>query len=420
MSSGRSHRPWGKGLLFRAAALLLTLLVLLVGAEIFVRAFELVPPRVEQRDPVFGSRLIPNQRGYWRVGDQRIFFRINSIGFRGPEVSFKKKPGVFRVLIIGDSQVFCGERPYHTTFMARIQRRFDQRGLPVEIVPMGVNNYSTAQEYLVYHLIGRKLQPDLVIVMFFVGNDFFNNMGPCDEWPCWRVKDGRLVKLPFHRRDLNTGPVRDWLRRNVRLYTLLPNLVRQLGKALRFRRRQARRVSAARKGPPERKPAWDEPAALTRLMVRAWDLLGSGDARLMYATTDFSEWWQEAYAVTFKLLAKWAAEVRADGGRLVVVDVPWYDQMHADRFRLALRGVPRWLYPPGTWDRFNIQKRFAAWSRRTSVPFYDLAAAMRPVIVKRGTRFFDGLHFVDQGHAFAANFLAGIIEKDYRTRRTSR
>ncbi|MBU0514820.1 MAG: hypothetical protein KJ621_08610, partial [Proteobacteria bacterium] len=103
MRFGRPKRPWGKGLLFRAAALLMTLLALLVGAEIFVRAFELVPPRIEQRDPVFGTRLITNQSGYWRVGGQRIFFRINAIGFRGPEVSWSKKPGVFRVLIIGDS-----------------------------------------------------------------------------------------------------------------------------------------------------------------------------------------------------------------------------------------------------------------------------------------------------------------------------
>ncbi|MBU0513312.1 MAG: SGNH/GDSL hydrolase family protein, partial [Proteobacteria bacterium] len=322
--------------------------------------------------------------------------------------------------IIGDSQVFCGERPFHTTFMARLQRLFDQRGLPIEIVPMGVNNYSTAQEYLVYHLIGKKLKPDLVIVMFFVGNDLFNNMGPCDERPCFRIKDGRLVKPPFRRRDLNTGPVRDWLRRHVRLYTLLPNLVRQLGQAFRHRRRQARRVSATSKKPPEQRPGWDEPTALTRLMFRAVDLLDSGDSRLMYATTDLSTWWAAAYAVTFKLLAKWDAEVRADGGRLVVVDVPWYDQMYDDRYALALKGLPLWLYPAGTWDRFNVQRRFTAWSRRTGVPFYNLAAAMRREIIKKGTQFFDGLHFVDQGHEFAANFLAGIIGKYYRVRRGSR
>jgi hypothetical protein len=406
--------------LFRATALGLTLLVLLVGAEFFVRIFELVPPRIEQRDAVLGVRLIPNQSGWWRVGRDRIHFQINSLGFRGPEVLLQKKPGVFRVLIVGDSQVFCGERPYRKTFMARLQKRFVERGLPIEIVPMGVNNYSTAQEYLAYKLIGRKLDPDLVIVMFFVGNDFFNNMGPCNERPCYRVKDGRLIKLPFKRRDLNTGLVRDWLRRNVRLYTLLPNLFRQLGHALKFKRQQAKQSRPVKKKGRARPSAWELPAIFSRQMWRAVDLLSSGDSRLMYAATNLSGWWAMAYQVTFKILEKWSAEVKAAGGRLVVVDVPWYDQMYDDRYALAMRAVPMWLFPIGTWDRFNVQKRFSSWSRQSGVPFYNLAAAMRRVIKKRGTQFFDGLHFVDSGHEFGARFLARIIERYYRNRHTTR
>ena len=427
MALGKNHRGCFKAALFRIAAVMITLILLLIAGEVVVRVFELVPPRLHQRDAVLGTVLIPGQSGVWRTQGRRIRVEINALGFRGPEIEIDKK-GRYRVLIIGDSQVEALNMPYEDTFMAILQRRFKARGLPIEIVPMAVSNYSTAQEYLLYEKWGRRLKPDLVILCFFVGNDYENNHRPLwpDDRPYFDLKNGKLVRLPFKHRQLNTNRFRDWMRKNIRLYTLIPNLIKQLVKVLKPKPAAHQRVvkdtkktKAAKTKVKDRSiwrkmAGWFSPPVMTALDR----LLRSGRSELRYATTNLSPMWNRAYKITNLLILKFSGAVRADGGRFFLVDIPWYGQMYDKPWRRVMKRVGADQCPPGIWGRFNPQHRFLAFSRQSGVAFYPMAFGMRRVIVSSGRKFFDGVHFVEAGHRFAADFLEPIIKRYYSKKRS--
>jgi lysophospholipase L1-like esterase len=101
-------------------------------------------------------------------------FRINSLGLRGAEVR-AKPPGSLRVLVCGDSFVFgvgVDEEHVFTTRLAAGLRELT--GADVDVVNMGVSGYSTDQEYLLLKRLGRRLEPDLVLLVV-CDNDFEGN-----------------------------------------------------------------------------------------------------------------------------------------------------------------------------------------------------------------------------------------------------
>src|SRR5215217_8838364 len=53
---------------------------------------------------------------------------------------------------------------------------------PVEVINGGVAAYGTGQELLLLDQVGAKLQPDLVLLLFFVGNDVTNNDYRLELW----------------------------------------------------------------------------------------------------------------------------------------------------------------------------------------------------------------------------------------------
>lgn len=98
----------------------------------------------------------------------------NSQGLRAPRDYAKPKPpGVYRVLLCGDSQTFGQGVAWEDTWGAILERELNARnpGRKVEVINTGVPGYNTAQEaaYLKRH--GLSFEPDCVIV-FFIGNDF--------------------------------------------------------------------------------------------------------------------------------------------------------------------------------------------------------------------------------------------------------
>jgi hypothetical protein len=91
--------------------------------------------------------------------------RINSLGLRGPEPA-PRTPGSRRVMVLGDSMVVAFEVPWQETFTSLLEERLSAaRGAPVEVVNAGVRGYGTDQSYLYYRERGRKLAPDLVILV---------------------------------------------------------------------------------------------------------------------------------------------------------------------------------------------------------------------------------------------------------------
>ena len=92
---------------------------------------------------------------------------INEYGFRDRSYPLAKPAGSYRVLGLGDSFVY-GAVSVQDNFLRVAERILDD---DTDILLMGVPGWSTENELGVLEDFGLGLEPDLVVVNFFVGND---------------------------------------------------------------------------------------------------------------------------------------------------------------------------------------------------------------------------------------------------------
>lgn len=99
---------------------------------------------------------------------------INSEGLRDREFSLEKPPGVYRVMMLGDSTTFGWGVRQEDTAAKFLERKLNAALPPgysgVEVMNAGVGNYDTVQEVTYYETIGWKYHPDLVVLVFFIND----------------------------------------------------------------------------------------------------------------------------------------------------------------------------------------------------------------------------------------------------------
>lgn len=91
----------------------------------------------------------------------------NSLGFRDIEHAVDKEPGVFRILVLGDS-VAAGQRVprFEDTFPARLEADLTGAGLLTEVLSFAVTGYNTRQEVEMLREKGLAYRPDLVLLAY--------------------------------------------------------------------------------------------------------------------------------------------------------------------------------------------------------------------------------------------------------------
>lgn len=97
-------------------------------------------------------------------------FNLNSRGFKDEEFS-EKKEGVYRVIGIGDSFSF-GVVPYEYNYLTLIESQLHQENINVELLNMGIPSIGPKDYLSLLVKEGLALQPDMVLLSFFIGNDF--------------------------------------------------------------------------------------------------------------------------------------------------------------------------------------------------------------------------------------------------------
>ena len=99
---------------------------------------------------------------------------INSEGLRDREFSLEKPPGVYRVMMLGDSTTLGWGVRQEDTAAKLLERKLNEALPPgfnhVEVINTGVGNYDTVQEVTYYETIGWKYHPDLVVLVFFIND----------------------------------------------------------------------------------------------------------------------------------------------------------------------------------------------------------------------------------------------------------
>ena len=165
-----------KGFLSGGFALLLTLLFL----EFIVRVLVWYYPyydvemwrygtllKEQVQEPEMSHRHIPNQSEHLYGVD----ISINSKGLRDREFNYSKKPGVHRVLFLGDSLTLGWGVAFDDLFTKRLESILsDLLGKPTEVINTGVGNYNTEQEWAYYRTEGRKYNADEVMLLYFIND----------------------------------------------------------------------------------------------------------------------------------------------------------------------------------------------------------------------------------------------------------
>ena len=154
--------------------------VLLLGAEVLAyRQWErqlLSRPPIYQTDPILGFRLKSNYRGIHQAlgSHQPITIITTNQGFCDNQAySLVKPPKTFRILVLGNSFVQGAEIPLSQTLVKQLQHQLNSQsaGLNFEVINAGWCGSSTLQHYLWLKTEGFALNPDLVILSFYAGND---------------------------------------------------------------------------------------------------------------------------------------------------------------------------------------------------------------------------------------------------------
>jgi len=125
--------------------------------------------------PTLGWVLEPNAAYHNALPEERIYIKYNSRGFHDIEHSIDKPDGVLRILILGDSFMEAYSVKLEDSFARRLEELSRKAGLNVEVINLGTGGYSTLQEYLIFELLGKKYQPDVVLLGFYVENDITDN-----------------------------------------------------------------------------------------------------------------------------------------------------------------------------------------------------------------------------------------------------
>jgi hypothetical protein len=113
-------------------------------------------------------------------GEYSHSIRFNSAGMHDTEHAFEKKSDVFRILWVGDSYVQAAQVAESQTAHQQLEDLLNkQLGSPeqsFEVISAGVSNWGTGQELIYYREQGRLYRPDIVILLFFIGNDVNDNL----------------------------------------------------------------------------------------------------------------------------------------------------------------------------------------------------------------------------------------------------
>src|SRR5271166_6232364 len=166
-----------------ALAVLVPLLVLcLLEVALRIHAHVTSQERLIVIDNLTGWRLAPNVRRRYDKEAQPYFIVTNSKGLRDVEHAYDKPPGIFRIVVIGDSFVFGAGGVEPSKRFTDILQASTRN---TEVINMGVPAYGTDQEYLFLADEGLKYHPDLVLVCAFY-NDFsesFSTINPSNGRP---------------------------------------------------------------------------------------------------------------------------------------------------------------------------------------------------------------------------------------------
>jgi hypothetical protein len=179
-------KPRRVSALARVSVVVASLIITLVACEVAARTlFPPVPKFLDDRlvasgyyapDPVLGWRPRPNVAGRYQRFDAT--FQTNSRGLRDREYPLARRPGVARIVVLGDSFTWGFGVNDDQIFTKVLERRL---GGP-EVINLGVTAFGTRQEIEYLKREGLQYRPDTVILAFCLNDIYRDDRPPAEQY----------------------------------------------------------------------------------------------------------------------------------------------------------------------------------------------------------------------------------------------
>ncbi|MGD1715427.1 SGNH/GDSL hydrolase family protein [Dapis sp. BLCC M172] len=343
------------------------------------------------KDPYRGWAGNPNGKSFWTGEGIPSEIKMNSGGFRDYERSKSKPENGLRIALLGDSFTEAIHVKLEDTYGAIIEQKLQQcpvlKDRKVEVMNFGVQGYGTAQELMTLRHHVWDYSPDLVMLVFYSGNDLRNNSRTLEHdhlRPYFIYQDGQLVAdmsfrdLKFWQRDRYNFSLVDslpfWLVQNSRILQLIRKV------DINTKRRQFEKdyseINLAFYKEPKPNSDWEETWELTEDLIKLMrDEVDEKGAEFMLITAS------DAYQV-----------------------LP--DTQKRDGFRKSLN-VPNLFYPDIRLKNFGKEE---------NIPVYNLAGPIWDKAKKTGKCLhgFDnavpcGGHWNIEGHKLVGEIMANYL-----------
>lgn len=303
-----------------------------------------------------------------------VLVETNKLGLREREIG-PKQPGTFRILGLGDSFSFANGVTLEETYFKRLESCLNSSPTrSYHVINAAVPAHSLIQEFRYLQRYGMDLDPDAVLIGFYVGNDFFDSKELFDEHgtPLIYVQDGDLYSKKPADVEPNiiramTSPVRRFLQTRSHLYIFIRNRSSDLLARLGLR---------APIPPPE------------------------------FSVKELSPRMREGWDLTQRLLLELSSFTQQREKTLHVVILPTIYQVYESVWNEYVR-VNK--LDPGLYDLDKPQRILTEFCAKHDIACIDVLPAMRRAANDTQLFYRVDSHFNPQGHRVVADLLCAYF-----------
>lgn len=160
--------------------------------------------------PTIGWFGRPNYQTFYVRDEFAHPIQLNSNGMYDTEHSLKKGDDTFRILLVGDSFTEALQvnetQTAHQLLENLLNEHLENDEKSFEVISTAVSGWGTGQQLLYYREQAHLYKPDLVVLLFFIGNDLTENLPgyalTIDNFNCFTpyfpVCNGQLDPQPWY------------------------------------------------------------------------------------------------------------------------------------------------------------------------------------------------------------------------------
>jgi hypothetical protein len=326
---------------------------------------------------------------YWLPGpgdEFHLLVKFNNYGLHGPDATLDKPPGVYRVLVVGDSFPQGMQVETEQTFSYRLQELLNKpSGQKIDVINLSVDAYGTDRELLLYALFGARFRPDLVLLSFYVGNDLQDNQIDLEE-----RRYGYRLNRPFFT--LGGGALQ--------LHNALAMTPNDTAASRWLASLTAAQSPAPSANLPERPRVTEQQPYTLEYPVE----LG------LYLPENAH--WRDAWTLTEALVVQFRALAQMDGAAFAVTLIPDRRAVQDSDWAATLQAYGNILPELRQADPTAPGTRLENFLKANQIPALNLTWGLRSWAASHpdGRLYYAGDgHFNADGHALAADRLAGWL-----------